>query len=166
MGDKGKHMKRRVYLFAVTLILVVSLVPLSGVSAQRTAPAPASSASMSADPAPAARATYQKSIKAQKKMYCGGLICFMYKQKLTWQYDYSKIVYWAATMQGFIYQSGWYYYGYSLIGSAGGVGKTAYYRWTRGTFYSSTHGYYYLHVAMQVFYDGAYWKDKWYSTLN
>jgi hypothetical protein len=158
-------MKRKLFLYAVVLILVVSLVPLSGVNAQRAAPAPASSAAMSAAPAPAARATYAKEIKVQKVMYCGGAPCFKYVQKIYWQYDYSLVKYWAAQMKGKIFQSGWSYFGYSLIGSAGGVDKTAYYRWTRGTFYSSTYGYYYLHCVMQVFYNGGYWKDKWYSTV-
>ena len=48
-------MKKKLFLFAIVLILIVSLVPLSGVSAQRAAPA--SSAVMSAASAPAARAT-------------------------------------------------------------------------------------------------------------
>jgi hypothetical protein len=162
-SNKEEHMKRKSFLFVVVLILVVSLVPLSGVSAQRTAPT--SSASMSAAPAPAARATYAKEIKNKMTMYCGGTVCFRYVQKIYWQYDYSTVSYWAATMKGLLYQTGWYYDGYSVIGTAGGAGKTAYYRWTRGQFYNSTYGYYWLHVAMQVFYNGNYWKDKWYSTV-
>jgi hypothetical protein len=96
-------------------------------------------------------------------IYCGGTICYRYNQKIYWTYDYSKVLSWSATIKGLVYQSGWTFNGYANVATGGGAGKSAYYRWTAGQFWHATYGYYYLHVAMQVFYNGNYWKDKWYS---
>lgn len=145
------------FLFVVVLILIVSLVPLSGVSAQR--PVPASSA----DTAPAARATYYKQIKTQVKMYSGPTLAFKYVQKLYWGYDYSIIQSWAATMKGVCFMPAYCtYLGYKLKSSAGGPGYTYYYRWTRGKFYWSGGGagYYALHIEQEVYPNGTWWKHK------
>jgi hypothetical protein len=155
---KGKHMNRKLFLFAVILILAVSLVPLSGVSAQRAAPV------SSADPAPAARATYYKQVKTQLIMYYGGSKAFKYVQKLYWGYNYSTVNYWSATMKGVVFQpSKVSYYGYALQSSFGGVGYTYYYRWTHGVFYwYPTSKYYYLDIEQEVYNNGTWWKNKFY----
>jgi hypothetical protein len=76
-------MKRKSLLFAIVLIMAVSLAPSGGVSAQRTGPA--SSASESAAPVPAARTTYHKLIKTQWKVNdCYGNPVGKYIQKIYW----------------------------------------------------------------------------------
>jgi hypothetical protein len=162
-GHKGKHMKSKFGLSAIIFVVVVSLAPLSGVSAQRTASAPASSASMAPAPAPAARATYAKEIKTQIVMYCWGLKCYKYVQKIYWQYDNSAFITVVGTRKGVVYQSRWAYYGSDPIATAGGIGKIYYFLWTEGTFYKASTGKYaYLNIMQQVFADGTWWKYKFY----
>lgn len=155
---------KKVFVFASVLIMVIALMPLGGVSAQR--PAPVSSASLSAAPAPAAAVTYYKQIKTQFKMYYGGAVAFKYVQKLYWGYDYNRITTWAATMKGKVFQPAYVSYsGYSLISTAGGVNYPYYYRWTYGTFWwNPTATYYYLHIEQEVYDNGTWWKNKFYHS--
>jgi hypothetical protein len=156
-------MKRTGFLFAVILTLVVSLVPLSGVSAHRmtsVSPSPA----LSLASAPAARVLYSKEIKSKKYLDFNGTVCMKYVQKIYWMYNYKYVRYWQATMKGRTYQPGWIYLGYKKIGSAGGVSYTYYYRWTHGIFYNPIYGYYYIDIEQEVYKDGTYWKDWFWHT--
>jgi hypothetical protein len=159
-------MKSKFFLFTIILILVVSLVPLSGVSAQRTAPAPASSASMAPAPAPAARETYSKTIKYRITKNCAGAACFSYTQKITWTYDNNKIITIDSSTKGLVYNPAWSYYGSWLLGTAGGAGQKHYYLWTMGRFYkASVYKFARLNITMQILYDGTYWKGGWWYTI-
>jgi hypothetical protein len=161
MYHRGTHMKRRGFLFAVISILIVSLVPLGGVSAQRTAAS--SSASRSLAPAPAARVLYSKTIKTKVTAYIYGYRQFKYVQKIYWAYNNKTIRYWEATMKGVVYNPDWSYLGFSIKASYGGVGYPSYYRWTRGHFREPTLGNFYIHIEQEVYYDGTYWTNWWTS---
>jgi hypothetical protein len=155
-------MKSNFFLFTIIFILVVSLVPLSGVSAQRTTSAPASSVSMSPAPAPAARETYSKTIKYKITKNCGGAACLSYTQKITWTYDYDTILAIDSSTKGLVYNPDWDYVGADELGTAGGAGQKAYYLWSRGGFYkASVSKFASLNIAMQILYDGTYWKWGW-----
>jgi hypothetical protein len=149
---KGKSMKRKALLFAITLILVVSLVPLAGVSAKQ---------SPSASSTAAAATVQKKTIKTAGLLYCNSYPCFKYKQQIKWWYDGKRVTAYVATMKGVIYQYGWYYLGYYLWATSGGAGKRSYYRWTEGEFWSSTYGYYYIDVEQKVKRNGASWGNWW-----
>jgi hypothetical protein len=158
-------MKSNFFLFTIIFILVVSLVPLSGVSAQRTTSAPASSVSMSPAPAPAARETYSKTIKYKITKNCGGAACLSFTQKFTWTYDYDVILTVNMSHKGLVYNPDWSYQGSSFGGTAGGAGQKAFYFWSRGWFYkASVSKSACLNNAMQILYDGTYWKWGWWYT--
>jgi hypothetical protein len=161
-------MKSKFFLFTIILILVVSLVPLSGVSAQRTTSAPASSVSMSPAPAPAARETYSKTIKYRITKNCGGVACLSYTQKITWTYNNKWILTIDYSNKGIAYNPAWSYDGWSPLGTAGGAGKRAYYLWLAGMFSKDlgdgTWKEASLNITMQVLYDGTYWKYGWWYT--
>jgi hypothetical protein len=159
-------MKSNFFLFTIIFILVVSLVPLSGVSAQRTTSAPASSVSMSPAPAPAARETYSKTIKYRITTTCAGAACYSYTQKITWTYDNNIIMTINASTKGSTYNPAWSYQNSSPEGTAGGAGQKAYYLWTRGMFYkASVSKIALVNIAMQILYDGTYWKCGWRYTV-
>jgi hypothetical protein len=155
-------MKSKFCLFVIIFIVVVSLVPLSGVSAQRTTSAPASSVSMAPAPAPAARETYSKTIKYRITKNCAGAACFSYTQYITWTYDNNWILTVGSSTKGLVYNPDWVYVGPYTRGTAGGAYAKAYYLWTEGEFFKDVTGKYArLNIAMQILYDGTYWKSGW-----
>jgi hypothetical protein len=155
-------MKKKSFLIAIVIILVVSLVPLSGVSAQRTAPA--SSASMSAVSAPAARATYTKSIKTKLVFNCYGSKCLKYVQKITWQYDNTSVLTAVPSVKGVVFQSPWVYDGDSLVSKVD-ARPFYFFEWTKGGFHKPTGGKYVaLNIMQQVFPDGTWFAYKFYYT--
>jgi hypothetical protein len=155
-------MKSKFCLFAIILVLVVSLVPLSGVSAQRTTSAPASAASMAPAPAPAARETYSKTIKYRVTKKCGGAACLSYTQKITWTYDNNMIQTIVSSMKGVVYNTNWDFKGYVIKATGGGAGQRAYSLWTEGWFSKASVGKTaHFNIAMQILYDGTYWKWGW-----
>jgi hypothetical protein len=154
---------KKIGLFAIILIMVVSLVPLGGVSAQRAAPA--SSASMSAASAPAARLTYYKQIKTQLVMYTSSK-AFKYVQKIYWGYDYSTVRYWSYITKGVVWQTAnCNFLGSNVYSQSGGVGYTYFYLMTQGIFWwKPTEDYYYINIEQEVRKDGTWWKDKsWFT---
>lgn len=159
-------MKKRAFIFAIVLLLVVSLVPLSGVSAQR--PAPASSASLSAAPAPAAAPTYYKTLKTKIVLTYSGLNCMKYVQKTYWGYDYATITLWIITRKGVTFMPADAIYEGSVTRQTfGGIGETYFYGWTTGLFWWVPHTMFYLFdIQQEVYADGTWWKNKVWSQID
>jgi hypothetical protein len=156
-------MKKRFFLFGIIVFLVVSLVPLSGVSAQRATSA--SSAAMSGVSAPSARTIYSKDIKTQLVYYCGGVKCFKLALKTNWTYDKSTILSHVTIANGVSFQSNWEYRGPAWISDVGGVGMTYSFHWVEGTFRKASSGgyvYVYLDIWQGFFADGTWDAYKFY----
>lgn len=165
MSYEGKYMKK-FFLFVFVIILVISLVPLSGVNAQRTTPA--FSASMSAASAPAARATYTKTVKTKVAINDGATndALFKYVQKITWGYDYSTIKSVAHSTKGVLIDPFWLYLGSALVSTSGGKGKTYYSLQTKGEFlFSPSTVTVWINIKQKVFADGT-WKQSSYAQIT
>jgi hypothetical protein len=148
-------MKRKALLFGVTLALIVSLLPLAGVSARESSPSSSE----------AAATVLKKTIKNKGSIYDSGYLTARYVQKIQWWYNGSRVKAYAATMKGTIlYWIGdWFYLGYALVSTSGGVGHKSYYRWTEGQFNSSCWGFnFYVEIEQQVYADGTSWGNVWF----
>lgn len=156
MKNKERQGKR-LFLFAIVLTLVVSLVPLSGVNAQRVAPTSATSMTT----APAARAIQSKTVKTQMAVSHNGTRSFKYVQKISWEYNGKKIISYKATMKGLVYKPDQdvFYMGSVVWNRNGGVGSDHYYQVSVGYFaWFPTRTRYEIHIAHTVEADG-----KWSS---
>lgn len=152
---------KKLFLFCIVFILIVSLVPLSGVSAQRAAPA------ASANTAPAAQATYTKTIKTSLIVNCSGVKCLKYVQKITWEYDNSLIVSDDYEYKGVSYNSSWAYMHPRVVTMQGGPGLPYGFVWTEGTFLKGSTGMYILtHIAQFFFADGTWSSQKFFRKTD
>jgi hypothetical protein len=93
---------------------------------------------------------------------------FSYIRKITWTYDNNIIITIDSSTKGRIYNPAWSYEGSSPEGTAGGVGHRTYYLWMAGMFSKDLGDGMWkeasLNIAMQILYDGTYWKWGWWYT--
>jgi hypothetical protein len=79
-----------------------------------------------------------------------------------WTYDNNIIITIDSSTKELVYNTNWAYNGTFVHATGGGAGQKAYYLWTVGVFFkASVSKLAYLNIAMQILYDGTYWKYGW-----
>jgi hypothetical protein len=151
-------MKRKALLFGITLVLIVSLLPLAGVSARESSPASSE----------AAATVLKKTIKTKGMWYESNLLAAKYVQKITWWYNGSRVKALVVTNKGDTYTPpDWIYNGYAVWAESGGAGHKGYYRSTHGYFYSPYWDInFFIDIEQYVYADGSSSHEVWFYPFD